>query len=341
MRYNGIIILRIRDFREFFTFDEFWKNRQLFPIISKSPRFRWASADKQLDNECIDLVKEWLGGGPINYCMESAFLYKRNGTYLGRLDEDVYRYLSGQEDPIIASNLTGLCALYQLLPKDDRLGALQRDIDYIRRSLLLADIDFSKSYIDFEEAGKTMTIPVERTVQHEPEGCHWVLMHNASEMHKVCFCDAQQKDLIFKIVEPSEYCLALFDGKDRWISEKPFEYTCPLGKNTYWRVMLKVTDKRLSLVYREIKDGSIEFERTLSNDIVSYAADSLGCVFLVKDLFKPIQTYRHPDYDSDVIRRTVRKRLEPEEQLIDLTITAEGLEILTSKTVIQINKYQL
>lgn len=329
MRYNGIIILRIVDFRDFFTFEEFWKNRKLFPLASQDPRFKLGSDDKAIENICITIVNEWLEDEIVpSYRMSGNMVYM--GTkWIGNLDKDVYQWLSSQPDAVIQKNIMGLCALYQLLRKGERLYRLKNDLDVIKSILSLASIDFSKPLIEFEEAGKT----VEATFTVCEEGyvypVHLVWIKNKSNHHKVVLLDKEKRGVVLRTLKPNECTLAVFSSNNQWIAELPV--SCSF--RDYSTSLIQDEDgssRRFLQVTHRPPETKRSRTTRLSKPVLSFSADADGYIYVVEDSHHPVRC-SHPRFDSERIAGILSHQLEKDEVVLYASINGPSLTVLTNE----------
>ena len=338
MRYSSIIILRITDFQDFFSFEEFWKSRKLFPIVSKSPRFGWDSKDKALENCCIKIVNDWLEGNSSSYCIKSSSLFKNDGTYIGKLDSEVLSFLTSQNDPVIESNIINLCSLYQLLSKEDRLKALERDIIVIKRSLSLASIDFSKALVNFEEAGKAIAIRINSSEASDDKGYHVVMISNESDRHKVSLSSAQSGKSLC-VLQPKGFALALFDNKNQWIREIPI-----IGKTKSYELIIErisvLSPNKRKLVCKELQPNGNAYIWDECSDVISLCANPHGYVYIISDSFKPL-IFNHKFYDSDLVRSVLRGKLNHNERPQYVDFLENGLRIFTNMRIINLTKNEI
>lgn len=340
MRYSNIIILRITDFQDFFSFEEFWKNRKLFPVVSKDPRFGRSSINNDMEGSCVNIVNEWLEGLPFSYYMNNSLtlLKKIDGAHIGKFDSDVYDFLRSQNDSVIESNLLSLCSLYQLLPKDYRLKAIERDINIIKQSLSLANIDFSKSLVNFEEAGKAISIRIETADISENIGYHVVMISNESARHRVVIISARDEKILCEL-KPNGFTLALLDNKNQWICEIPIKGRTRSCNLAIERTSESEPNKR-KLVCRDTQSNGNSYTWVECSDIISFSANFYGFVFITRDSFKPL-IFNHNFYDSDIVRSVLRGKLNRNERPQHVDFLENGIRIFTNMRIIDISKNEI
>lgn len=135
MRMQGVIILRVSDFRRFFNLPEFWKKREEFLKLAKS-ELAGIFCDNEDEQVLFEALKNWCSGRVLRAELKSEELIVENGImgskhfFLGRLGAEVKscRALLGPR------NLIGLTVLYLLL------GANRKDSKIPLEYSLLASL---------------------------------------------------------------------------------------------------------------------------------------------------------------------------------------------------------
>lgn len=329
MRYNGIIILRITDFRDYFSFDEFWKNRKLFPAVSRNQRFCWKLDKDTLDSCLIQIVNEWLEGIQSSFFMKDSIFYSLFGKVLCPVDKEVYKFLASHLDPILRNeeNMMGLCALYQLFNEKERKQYLKEDITTINTLLTLDSLDYSKPLVEFEEGGKAFSVGVKVCSEDFGFPIHLVWIKNKSSRHKVKLRRRMEDDTFGETIrelKPKECVLAVFNSENAWIKELPCSYVSPTCS-----IELKSREDGSPERYLQLRFKNKKVIPSFDS-VVSFCSDDDGYVFVTDDLYKPIQCC-HPYYDSDTIRKSLaNEHLKEDEVVLYTEMQHDSLSIFTN-----------
>lgn len=329
MRYNGIIILRISDFREFFSFDEFWKNRKLFPVVSQDKRFCWNfDHEDTVDSHCIRVVNEWLEGKPNSYCLNGAVLYTTSGKKISPVDQDVLTFLMSQTDPFLKTekNILGLCALFQLFGRN-RISILKNEIETIIHSLRCASLDYSQPLVEFEEGGKSYSSDVKVCHGRIVYPVHLVWIKNKSSIHKVELKERRDDGGAvgtIRMLKPEECILAVFASDGSWVKELPCSGIMQDRSIILQEKKDRAPEREIVIRFRNNKE--ITFQ---SDSVLSICADRFGYIYVVNDGYRPIRS-EHPDFVSDDIRRSLTDRLEKDEKVLYVEIQDKALSVFTN-----------
>lgn len=329
MRYNGIIILRITDFRDYFSFDEFWKNRKLFPAVSLDKRFCWNfDQTDTVESHCIKVVNEWLEGKSYTYYLSGSALYSGSGRKICYLDEEVLKYLTSQGNPLLKSdrNVLGLCALFQLF-KGDRVAILNNEMDSVIHALTLASLDYSRPLVEFEEGGKSYSSDIKVCHGEIAYPIHLVWIKNKSSRHKIELRERKDDDgqgRTIRMLKPGECILAVFSSDGSWVKELPCYGKMPDRSIYLQEKKDKAPERDIVIKFRNNKEYPLQ-----SESVLSICVDKLGYLYVVNDRYRPIRS-QHPDFVSDDIRHSLEERLEDGEVVLYVEIQNKALSVYTT-----------
>lgn len=336
MRYNNVIIIRITDFRRFFTFSEFWAYRNMYTHTTAREGF-WNTVDR-IDNQfllaCDNVVKYWICNKPCPYSLDegkkltcAGSIY---GTYSEELVDSVNRFLDSYPELRMKNQCDlFLLSLYTLLDKYSNVNQFEADKKDIAKILLNENSDFTKEYIEFNDNAQEMRIALKYSEDAGNTDCeaHITLIKNSSDNFAVCFMEDETENLLFR-VESRQIALALFDKSGNFIDIVPAN-----GKiNRFSTVRSLNLDEEKGRVDLICKEENLEKRH---QNILSWSYDSDGYFYVTKDKFHPIHCF-HPEFDHDIINEHLEWELQVDEYPLYVKSKDGILYIRTNKRLIHV-----
>lgn len=153
MKLNGVIILRITDFRRFFDFVSFWGQKEKFIQLVK-PLGRVDHYFFDTDKEKIlgSVVCKWIEGRPelcvaeiTNNALVITVGLEKVSYPLNNKLKQVYDLL--KQNNVKPLQTVGLLALYKILGADNEDSGITISVSECLRTLNIGEVDFQESYI--------------------------------------------------------------------------------------------------------------------------------------------------------------------------------------------------
>lgn len=172
MKLQGVIILRIEDFREFFHFPDFWNSRFAFAKYWKDNNHRIAFSDDRKVWQMLDIIISWIEGKDLNsYKVEDKCLRTSSDTNFVLWNYD-HRITKLPEHNM----QIGVAALMIII--EDNPKAIDSIFTYLFAEEGISDVDWSKP-VNIVHAGECHTI--EQYKKEDKGNLRNVLIVNCSE----------------------------------------------------------------------------------------------------------------------------------------------------------------